>query len=361
MSKLSATPDIVVVDPDIGQSSAPTTIAYEKFRDEELWTRRSGGAWTQENVHLLTGLGDAADADGSYAVSLRPGDVYEVGVFQFRHGPTSTDPIRSASLTVFALLKKPHEAPLITDQNFDFGGTWCFHQVVTRIPTNIVAMAVSRRPPVIDSDGIPHAVDPDGTLSPERALTSNHRHQILDLFPGNQYFSSVVVADAKGNWEIRERTFTTLRRVVLIEFPRITVLNDGDPFAHGEGEFWFRVHTGANNMPTVLQDFHQATTDIDDWSEQGRPYAMGFAYVGKPEAVTAEAYEVSVASWAIEHDGFLEADEGAASKGDGRLRFPSGFQVENAKGALILDCPFSTTGDDFHYNVDVTWSVSYVT
>jgi hypothetical protein len=92
--------------------------------------------------------------------------------------------------------------------------------------------------------------------------------------------------------------------------------------SHGEGEFWFRVYTGARNMPNVIEDFHMPTMDIDDWSETDRPYTAGFTHAGTPQSVPETETRVAVSSWAIEHDGFLESDEGA--QGDRDLPLPGG-------------------------------------
>ena len=168
----------------------------------------------------------------------------------------------------------------------------------------------------------------------------------------------MLVADAFGNWDVRQRQFTTLRRVFQVRFPKITVLNDGDPFSDGEGEFWFRVSSGPQFNPQVIEEFHQSTMDIDDWSENGRPYAMGFAHMGKLTVVTPETAEISVSSWGVEHDGFLESDE-AAQSSDRQLPFPVGPFIENANGTFTMDCPVASDGDDFHYKADVEWSVTY--
>src|SRR5690349_15208780 len=114
MTALSALPDLVVVDVDAGQTSAVTTISYEKDSEDDIWELVAGGSWSRVNVHVRTGLGDVADRKGSWSVTLAPGQSYELGVFARGHGPLSTDPIRRATLVVFCVLKKPRELGLIT-------------------------------------------------------------------------------------------------------------------------------------------------------------------------------------------------------------------------------------------------------
>ena len=64
----------------------------------------------------------------------------------------------------------------------------------------------------------------------------------------------------------------------------------------------------------------------------------------------------------LEHDGIFENDENAASPLNyTTLPLPAGFSKENVQNAFSkLDCPAITTGDDFHFGVDVIWSVEYV-
>jgi hypothetical protein len=178
--------------------------------------------------------------------------------------------------------------------------------------------------------------------------------------PGHHYFFVVVVADAVGNWEVRQEEFTTLRRKLTVEFPTLHVYNDGDPFSDGEGEFWFRVYAGDRTEPWVIEQFHRGTTDIGDSNQTDRPYPLGFVHAGPPEVVDERLASVSVSSWGVEHDGYLESDEGAWSL-DRTLPLPAGRFVENvASRSFLLNCPVATVGDDFHYGVEVRWSVSYV-
>jgi hypothetical protein len=358
MAKLTAAPDIIIVDVDAGETSGSTSITYDKDSDDELWESTAGGVQSSIDVRTRVGTATSAEFTGTYKIDLKPGSSYLVGVFQAGHGPLTTDPIRLASLNVFCLLKRPTDRALITDENRSFGGTWYFHQIHTTVPTSVVSIAVSRFPPKIDSLGIPHPVKPDGEPTSPLVVSNDHKVQIKPILPGNTYFFSAVVMDAKGNWDIRQESFTSLRRAFTVLFPMIHIFNDGDPFSHGEGEFWFRVYFGPQNMPKVIEDFHQSTMDIDDWSETSRPYNMSFVHTGAPLAVKETEVNVSVSAWGLEHDGVFESDEACWSK-DVVLPFPAGMFIENSSGSFTMDCP-SVTDDDFHYGTDVVWSVHYV-
>ncbi len=360
MAKITADKSPIVVDKEAGDTSGISTIKYLKEHREELWERTNGGSWFSRNVHILTGSGDEADFSGEYQITLKPGEFHEIAVFEEEHGPSSsTDPIMVTALKVFCLWKKPEVRDLITDQGRSTGGTWHRHAVATSVPTSIVTIGVSRKAPLIDPNGIPHLESADGEPTSPLTVSTNHIVEIKPLFAGNNYFFTVVVADAFGNWDVRQDEFTTLRRKITVEFPKIHIFNDGDPNSYGEGEFWFRIHKGRANQPEVIQDFHLPTQDIDDWSETDRPYSVGFAHVGQLEVVKPGKEDVGVASWAIEHDGPLEPDEGATST-TVYLPIPTGRFVEEVTNVFFkMDCPTSTTDDDFHYGVDVRWSVEY--
>lgn len=356
MSQITARTNPIVVDREAGETIGSTRIKYEKEPAEELWERETGSGWSLINVHTRTGTGDEADLYGFYDITLRPGQTYEVCAFREGNGPLTTDPVRVSCLTIFCVLKKPEVRPLITDGNEAFGGTWYWRQIHTNVATNIVTIGVSRSAPTFDSNGIPHVNAPDGSPVAPLQTTNNHLVEIKPLLPGNHYFFVVMVADAFGNWDVREAQFTALRRQLTVEFPTVHVFNDGDGGGAGEAEFWFRVYTGSPQQPNVLEEFYRPQADVNS----GKPYSVGFAFVGPLEVVHPDRATVWVGSNSIEEDGFLESDEGAWSR-DTNLPFPAGRFVENVtKSTFMMDCPTSTTGDDYHYGVDVRWSVAYM-
>jgi hypothetical protein len=368
MADLKASPEILVVDTQAGESSQRTVISYDKGPFDEVWERTwtgfSSTGWTQINVHVRTGQGDDADSRGEYKVELETGQKYEVGVFEERHGPLTRDERRLAYRPVHCLFKLPRRPVLIVGAtpNLTFGGTWYMQELTTVVPTEIVLIGASRTKPVRDNAGIPHLVDPDGSPTLPLTLSTSHAVEIGPLFPGNHYFAVTLVTDRLGNWEVVQAAFTALRRKLTVEFPTVHIYNDGDGGGYGEAGFWFRLYSGPRNGPILLQqpDFHLPTQDVDDWSETDRPYPVGFAHVGQPQVVPPGESRVAVASWGVEDDGAFDSDEGAA--GDQTIPLPKGRFAENVVSPLTftMDCPVSTTGDDFRYGVDVRWSVTYV-
>jgi hypothetical protein len=127
--------------------------------------------------------------------------------------------------------------------------------------------------------------------------------------------------------------------------------------SHGEGEFWFSVLEGDQ----VSQEFHIPTSDIDDWNETDRPYSLGYAHLGSLKKIEKGQESVLVRSWGVEHDGFMESDEAAGLLTGVSIPIPSGSLVETViNSPFFLDCPVATTGDDFHYGVDIRYSVEYL-
>ena len=346
MAGIQADPSPIIVDREAGESFAATTITYERWLAENLWERTNGGAWWERVDKAY---------NGEYPVVLAPGELYEVGVFVEGHGPTSSDPIRVAWLMVGCIWKKPEGRNLISDQNRGFGGTWYFHQVHTTVDTNIVTIGVSRKKPTVDSNGFPHLKETDGAPTAPLTTTNDHWVEIKPLVPGNDYFFAVVVADKFGNWDVRMEEFTTLQRKITVQFQTLHIFNDGDPFGDGEGEFWFRVYDPA----TPLGEFHLPTQDIDDWWETDRPYPLGFVHLGNFEIVQPGKEGITVESRGAEHDGFLESDE-VSNFNFVSLPFPTGRFVETVTNRKFrMDCRAELEDDDFHFGVDVVWSVEY--
>ncbi len=187
MANVEAAPSPIIVDKAAGESSGMSTLKYEKYAEQQLWERRPGGPWSLINVHVRTGLGDKADLGGSFSITLKPGQGYELAVFEQGHGPATTDPLRIADVTVFCLWKKPEARGLITDQNRTFGGTWYWHQTHTSVPTSIVEIGVSRTPPVVDANGLPHLHSPDGVPTVPLTIGAvDHKVELRPLLPGQR-------------------------------------------------------------------------------------------------------------------------------------------------------------------------------
>jgi hypothetical protein len=357
MATLSAAPDLIVVDKSTGSSTGNAEISYSKDTNfDDLWERTGTGPWTFINVHVRTGRGDEADGSGHYPVTLSPGQIYQLAVFQKDHGPSNTDPIMVKTLLVFCVWKKPTGVPLITDQNRDTGGTWHFHQIHTGIPTSLVTLGVSQVKPTTDANGIPHFANTEGMSMTPPGFTTDHQHEITPLLPGHHYFFVALVTDTLGNWDFKVEEFDTKQRTVSVKFTQMIIYDDGDDLNTGEGEFWFDIY----DAKVLAKSFHQNTMAIDDWSGTGRPYAISFGpHVIGPKRVDLGKEWIGVSSHAVEHDGLFEVDDKAATLlGPRQLPIPHGrFNEAVTNKVLFVDC--QPTSGSLHYSVKTEFSVNY--
>ena len=346
--------------------SGTTSIKYEKLQTEELWENLNGAGWVPVNAFARVGTADA-DSFGTWAQSLSAGRIYELGTFSAGRGPRTVRPNFLAYLRVGCIVRGGRRS-LILSRRFDRGGTWCSDVVRTSFPTHIIGIGADHTPPFFDADGIPQFEDTAGRLATPLPSTRRQTHsvEVNPLLPGQPHVYAVVVVNSRGEWDVATELFTTLRRKLTVSFPTVHIYNDGDANT-GEARFWFRVATGTLGGGfggRVLQDFHCPEFDVDDWSRTGRPYPMGFAHLGPPTSVVRGEERIYVQSWALEDEGPFDTDDGANSIVSkplrGQLPLPTGRLVESAGGHVLLDCPPSTVGGEFHYGVDVNWDVQYV-
>lgn len=364
MAKIVAKRNPIVVDRGAGETSGSTTISYEKTTDGALWIRLPGKGWDAPNLFNLVGTAKA-DESGTFAITLRPGEILDLAIFRFNLKPIDEQIVQTraeAFLKVFCVMRVS-ERTLITDENEQTGGTFHKHQIATSENTSIARIGASRSQIMLDANGMPLLAELDGGPRIPPGFDSNHIVELVPLLAGNHYFFAAMVVDINGNWDPMLREFNTLARVLKVSFDTLHIYNDGDSGAHGEAEFWFRVQfQGGPGQVTLIEEFHRPEADIDDWSETDRPYTLssGFKHNGLSQRVHDGEEEVMVTSWASEDDSPFGAD-GAGSLLGQSLGVPAGMGMEVVSGRPFhLDCPPSTDGSAFHYGVDGTWSVTYV-
>jgi len=216
-------------------------------------------------------------------------------------------------------------------------------------------MLVGRNPHAVDADGLPIPNKEDLVYADPVNLGVDHKVDFTPLLAGHRYFFTAMVSDWFGNWQVvQNEELYTLNRKLTVEFIKLHIYNDGDPFGHGKAKFYFQVM----EENEIVQSFHLPYIDIDDWGETDRPYSIYFKYSGVPKPV--ESPFVFVRAMGTEEDGWLEADEtaGLAFK---QLATPAGRNVETVNNSLyLLDCPPNSVDDDFHFGVEVRWSVEYL-
>jgi hypothetical protein len=364
MASLTASDNPIAVD--LNQATeGPSTVTYAKHASDELW-RRHGGSSSWEFIPdpaVLPGFkaepGNPPEAAGSFVMTLKPGAVWEFGIFEQDHGPDQ-DPTRLAHLVLFAIANRPKD-DLIESEDWTTGGTWHSHFFTTKRPTHAVVHTASLDPPTMAA-GFPISGEPDGTTpGGSYTLDTDHNFSSKQLLAGRDHTFLVVVIDANGHWDFRATSFTTKRRKITVQFETLHVFNDSDENTVGDdAEFTFGVSFW-NDDPTkrdLVEAFTRPGSDIDDWSETDRPYKLGYAHVGQFEAVQEGQRFVFVWSKGDEDDSeFFMPDTDWARSRATILDFPSG-QGENVSNEQFqLDCPAGK--GDLHYGVDIVWSVEY--
>lgn len=357
MAALQASSNPIIIDLNSGVWGG-STIGYFKAPTDEIWHRFQGGPWQSDpdpTVAFDGLVSDFPDLEGSFPVLLRPGEIWEIAIFAQDHGPLA-DPILLARLTLFAIAKQP-KSNLITSEDWNTGGTWHSHTVSTNAPTHLVVATASRTPLAFNNDGYPFPGQSDGATVISPGLANSHTVTTMPLLPGTPYTYLMVVVNGNGRWDYRTRAVVTLRRRFTVQFKTLRIFNDGDEADYGEARFRCRVmFMNGPGKPEIIEEFVRPEDDVDDWSETDRPYALGFAHVGDLRAVIDGQQRVWVSSFGNEDDWPLP-DEMAWSV-DAALPFPVGPGENVPNAQFLLDCP-NVTDSDFHYGVDIQWSVNY--
>lgn len=357
MRELASYPNIIIVNNERGEINGPAEIKYEKESFDELYEMESGGPWSLINVFVRTGQRDA-DRLGHYSITLKPGQTYEVGIFEGTHGPLTMDPILHKKLKIYCLWKKPEVREFIVDENRAAGGTYYWRQFATSVPTDIAYIGTSQTPPLYDSNKIPTLENIEGNPTAPITVSQNHAIEIIPLTPGNHYFFIALIVDSFGNWQVIDEQFDTLKRQITVQFKTLHIYNDGDSGGHGKAQFWFYLREDDQ----IIEQFHMPEFDIDDWSGTDRPYPLGFAHIGSPNQVKNAAVLVSASG--DEEDDFLwfeMSDSAMSNPMYASLPLPAGRFVENVTNSFFhVDCPASNAGSEFHFGVDIIWSSEYL-
>jgi hypothetical protein len=125
-----------------------------------------------------------------------------------------------------------------------------------------------------------------------------------------------------------------------------------------------------NVADRVVVTFPFSNHNLDDNDQKGNPYPLGAQYVhrGNLEFVDPALASVGLYSWGVEDDvpfGHDAASTFGVPPGGlpfpalmPELPFPAGQSAETVtNSSFLMDCPASS--GDFHYGVDIRWSVEY--
>lgn len=357
LKTLDGASNIVTVRTDMGATTGTVRIEYDKYEAQEIWIRNDNGAWVHVTDVENLGPGEHSDNGGRYTLTISPGEIYEVGIFEPEAGPP--DPQQVAGLKIFGINKQPGPIKLVEGHSEEAGGTFVSQFIETSKRTSVAAIGCKRGSFDLGADGFPVFDETiEAVTWQDHHPSAGHNMLLMPLMAGNDYECRAVVVDEFGNWDVMVSGFRTESRKILIRFTTLHVYNDSDPGAEGEADFNFAVNFGTPPGPVdLIEEFTKSIDPLDNFGKTDRPYHLGFAHVGDYVTVNDGQVDVYVRSTGVEDDGPFDSDEGAWSRG-GRIVFPVGFN-EDAMGSFRLDAPPSTNGSDFHYGVDVVWVVDY--
>jgi hypothetical protein len=360
--KLAATRSPVVVDIEAGERSLNTSIEYWKEAEQAIWHRWRPGAWQRVAISA-TDPDDPVLEHGYYnSPMLEPGWIYEVSVWARgvdpNHIPNIDIPPRAlASLTVFAVRRRPEVRSFLHDETERTGGTYRQHYLVTTKPV-FVRAAVGPNPPSLDSKDM--LVLPDIVKETITTLPMASIDVLFEgLLPGNGYHEVVQLIDEFGNWEFVSRSFTTLKRHVSVQLSGIHIHDDSDDLSNGEATFTFELHTGNVDVPNSW-----VPRDQSNYSNGN--IETGKAVAPPPNDILDVPYEVVQVGHrdarfkvsAIEDDeGPGVADLFDHAWGMKDLALPVGLneQVKNRAGTLNAGPGLN----NFQYDVSFSYSVDY--
>ena len=390
MASLSAFPSLVVVDRKAGARNGKTDILYQgdaaSSRRPFLWERIVGGPWTRvaplDPPRIISSPSGNPDRDGVFSQTLKPGQVYQVVLYNVVHiDPNDIDPSRAspeqrpeASVTVVAMLAEPEETNLIVSQDQNVGGTFFRKVVETAVPT-FVMLQVSQSPPFTDAQGIERFLAPLGTAM--GLSSTRHDRRIEPLLPGNDLFYLMRLVDQDGNWQTVSDQFRTLKRTVKVSFDVLHIINDG---VENDGTAEFRIWVMEGD--SSVKDYFFGDVDnfpITDRPSPGHkdeediplarhcpPFTLG------PKDVTDQTNEIAILTRGLvrRNVGSNEHSRNFFSLGD---RFPDPkalvpehaiFPIPTGGEETIEDVPFVVRtrpeGDtEFEYDVTAKFTISY--
>jgi hypothetical protein len=392
MASLKAFPDVVVIDRKGGHRTGTTGILYvgdaASGQVPMLWERTVGQKWTPiplDPPRIISSPSGNAKQDGSFSQTLKPGQVYQVVLYNRSIDPNVVDPDGAsreqrpdASVTVVALLKDPERTNLIVDQARGIGGTWFRKVVRTTVPTFFVLQAGDRAP-FADADGLERFQAPLATVF-DRPGTQ-HDRLIEPLLPGNPIFSLMRVIDDDGNWQTAVDLFLTKQRKVTISFDKLHVINDG---AEGDTTAEFRIWVMEGG--SVVQGYFFGNVDTFKITDEPSPgdedqeliplAPLCPTFVLGPTVVTDDTEEVGILTRGLIHRnvGANEHSRNFFSLGDefpdalaGNALVPSSalFPFPTGVAETVQNVPLvvrtTPEGDvEFEYDVTALFTVEYV-
>ncbi|MGC4192670.1 MAG: hypothetical protein QM589_16125 [Thermomicrobiales bacterium] len=364
-TRLTANPDKVLIDTQHHPTAeGKSTITYRKDASEELWLKRPGEGWTRPNLFGMIGTADA-DERGSFDVKhIKPGQLFQAGIFLPPWGPTSSEPNALAFVTVAGMEKEPVPESIITSMTQEHGGTYVNVWLETKVPTHLLLAAASQEEPTEDDSHVLAMTDTEGTfgrvnlgyhpLSLEEPVLKAHTFEITGLLPGREYYVGVIVwDDEKGRWDQQYLSFTLQQRKLTVKIDNLHVNDDGDDLSSGEGQFWIRVQYPSDaDGDHIAETFHLPEFTIDS----GQDYPLGHTHLGPLHVAGEQETGFYVFTWGSEDDDWPDGDDQASSS-PRMIEFPVGSD-EQVDGHW-WHTNASPTAGSLSYYIEGSWWVDY--
>jgi len=357
---LVAASDTLVVDVEAGERFAVTQVSYTREPDWVILHRLNNDDWVKVAVPS-TGPNDPALVKGSFTtLPIKPGSCYQACIvpadfrapaqpapYEWRvsYGESEEPP---AHMSVVALRKAPEEREFYSDGNSRTFGTFHERDVVTLRPVRAI-LSIGREPPRDLGDGRLSLPSPAATHV--RGPGESFGFQIPGLTPGTEYHTVLLLVDELGNWQVLTERVTTLRRKVELVPQALFIVDDGDDFSNGEGDFTFYVSAGGDVARSNSIDYGNSNLETGQFVA---PPPSGNLVLGP---YTPISHRPSVHLTVIgrqDNTGSLEGSDQAI--GAVEIACPSGpgETVTSLPGAIQLG------SDGFEFRLDYRYSVSYL-
>jgi hypothetical protein len=367
MAKLTAGPQSVFIDVEAGETHDTATISYIKEPDDMLWERLDFDAWIPRDINTSSPT-DPRHRQGDFPTQpIGPGNFYEAIVLNADYDANQSIEPATARVGVAGLREQPEEREFIKDTKEIEGGTWAARDAVCDRPV-IAVLQVSSTPPYHGANGYAVFDTDDLVGNVYRDFGTTHNLEVRGLLPGNTYHELFRVSDGYGNWELRERTLTTLRRVFTVRLVEIDVHDDGDDLSDGEGSFTIELATAPEGPDPTGQDVPwkgsgtRITYHNSKFTTGQHLFPTGYEATFGPYAAAADSRAIGVLAEGTEtEDGspFLDGED-ITGLGKLKLELRDGRNREVIKHGPRKGVYAPDVVGDFRFTAFVTYAVEYV-
>jgi hypothetical protein len=361
---LIAAADTLIVDLEAGERFAITQLNYTKDPEWVILHRLDGDDWIPIPL-LITGPTDPVKARGSFtSLAVRPGHTYQACIVPPDFHPDASHQPYSLTVpydheegppafaSIVALRKRPEVRDFYSDGNSRTYGTYHERDVVAK-QTVHAQFTVGSNKPVDLGDGrytlpAPHAVQ-------VRGPGQTFAFRVAELLPGTEYHTLLLLLDDFGNWQFLSEQVTTQQRKVDVKLEAVFIVDDGDDFSTGEGDFKFYLYTsGPADQTSNTVKYSNSNLDSGKFVS---PPPSGTCTLG-PYAATPDTAKAFFFTLSFQDNtGSLEGDD--LAMGMREIPCPSGpgETVTNVSDSVTAVDP---VGEEYEYRVDYRYTVSYL-